>query len=139
MCTPSRRSSMRIVTSAYEAASGTTFAISFMMSGLPTTKRSILGPWLPRSFAQRVAGIEPPELHQIRRSDRLSHDCLEFAQRRRRGHRIVKRLRIWPADRRRQPSDDLVEWSLRHHAESLYLDIDGWHVLPPRSGSTRPS
>src|SRR5262245_29164664 len=48
--TPSTRSSMRIVTGAYAAASGTVVAISFMMSGFPTTRRRILGPCPPRSF-----------------------------------------------------------------------------------------
>lgn len=48
-CTPSGLSSARIVTGAYEPASGTCFTISYIMSGLPITKRRILGMSKPAS------------------------------------------------------------------------------------------
>src|SRR5271168_2192571 len=51
---PSRRSSTRIVTGAYDPASGTCLAISFMMSGLPITSRTIFGVSSPVSL-RRIA------------------------------------------------------------------------------------
>ena len=70
-CTPSGRSSTRIVTGAYDPASGTCFAISFMMSGLPITRRTIFGCIAPGLLAQNRALIELHEHHQPRLPEAL--------------------------------------------------------------------
>jgi hypothetical protein len=51
-CTPSARSSTRLVSGAYEAASGTVCALSCMRSGVPTTRRRICSPCPPRAFCK---------------------------------------------------------------------------------------
>ena len=51
---------------AYAAASGTAFAISFMMSGLPTTRRRIMRSLAAALLPQDLAGVEADELHQSR-------------------------------------------------------------------------
>ena len=52
------------MTGAYDAASGTVLAISFMMSGFPTTRRRMLGPCPPRSF--RKTSPESKRTNSIR-------------------------------------------------------------------------